>query len=138
MVRITSFTEHCDAQRPDWEAARLHYNTEQNKGAWIANADDTKAFSFAIPNRDSFMQDFRHTGIFEESFAKFGDPYLAQWLDNQDCDSLGGLSLAGSPMLCGTADLRLPKEHNSDRLTLLAWRRADGELLIYRRSFPAK
>ena len=138
MVRITSFAEQSDSPKPDWEAALRHFKANRNAENWIAAAEDTKAFSFAIPNGDSFTEHSYRIPNGNLGDSKLGDSRFVHWLDNQDSESLGGLAVATSPMLCGSADLRLPKEQNPNRRTLLAWRRADGELLIYRRSFPAK
>lgn len=143
MVRITAFPESADGGPPNWDAALAHFDKGQTAQGWSPGASSGNAFAFEIPGSDAsdWESNRYRTGFPQpDSLMKGGgDASFARWVAfGGGARILGGLGASGSPVLAGTADLIQSRERPPGRRVLCAWRRAGGELLIYRRSFPVQ
>ena len=142
MARITSFGETVDEAQPDWDAAFAHFRGDANAEKWPSDDAVHGGFYFDVPKRGG-SDDGYNLGNFlrdPELVASGGaDDVFVRWLAfGNDTRTLGGLATATSPLLAGTSDLIRQRDQSPGRRVLCAWRRAGGELLIYRRSFPVK
>lgn len=150
MVRITSFPEATEGAQPDWNGALAYFAANKTAESWNPGVASASGFRFEIPHRDgrdvesyspgyvrATGRQFRHEGREAESSAV--DSSFARWVAfGNDWRIAGGLGAATSPVLAGTSDLVHGRDWSPDSRALCAWRRAGGELLIYRRSVPVK
>jgi hypothetical protein len=144
MVRITTFPDAKDESQPDWNSALQYFRNTPDVERWQPDDAATGGFTFEIPKRDGSEERYRNFNtvriragmqlepdIDEDSFVR----WVAFGTNRR---ILGGLGAAVSPVIAGTSDLIQTREDLRNHRVLCAWRRVDGELLIYRRGFPAK
>ena len=129
------------------DAALAHFVAEKDASNWIPGDATYEGFHFEMQKSDGSDERFNRYNysfnggriLSDGETAGTNDESFARWIAfGRDTRILGGLGAAVSPLLAGTSDLTQARELSHDRRVLCAWRRAGGELLIYRRSLPVK
>ena len=144
MVRITSFDHSTSGALPDWDPALAHFQKDVSAENWSPAKANNSGFHFEVPKAGGEGEPFvrnrrgRIPGL-DASPGGEDDGSFARWAAFGDSSRfLGGLSIATSTALAGISDFGGARECPNDSRVVCAWRRTDGELLIYRRIFPAK
>lgn len=144
MVRITSFAETTDTPQPDWDAALAHFRRLADVKTWSPDAMIGPGFHFETQKRGSDDERIvrnrrgRIPGVVDPAGTDDDRSFVRWAAFGESARTLGGLSISASPAIAGISDFGGARECANHSLVVCAWRRADGELLIYRRIFPAK